>query len=65
MVAAKQRKSRSQQQELGDKEGLLSLSSGQGLKGPGREGGEVKVTKQGREETTKTRDCPSPEKRLR
>lgn len=62
MVAAKQRRGSSQEWELGNKEGLLSLSSGQGLKGAC---GEVKVTRQSREETTKTRGCTSPGKRLR
>lgn len=49
MVAAKQRGGSSQQLELRNKGDLPSLSSGQGLK---RAGGEVKVTSQGREETS-------------
>lgn len=53
VMAAKQRRGSSQQRELGSKGSLLSSSSGQGLKGAG---GEVKVTRQGREETTKTRN---------
>lgn len=62
MVAAKQRRGSTQEKELGNKGSLLSLSSGHELKGAG---GEIKVTRQSREETTKIRNCPSPGKRLR
>lgn len=48
-----------QQNKGGVAHSCRSLESGQGA------GGEVKVTRQGREETTKTRGCSSPGKRLR
>lgn len=63
MVTVKRRGGNSQQLDLGNKGDLPSLSSGQEGRGAG---GEVKVTSQGREETSEMLvGCASPGKRLR
>lgn len=62
-MPAKQRVGNSQQLDLGNKGDLPILSSGQEGRGAG---GEVKVTSQGREETSVLLiGCASPGKRLR